>query len=323
MRTCFLLLVATSLAAQAPASVTAPQTPEILIRQRKLVEARAILQADLAKNKNDHAAMYWMGRAAYAEEKTDDALDWFEKAAKLDDKNAVYHLWIGNAVGDKAQNANKLKQPFLAKRVKNEFERAVALDPKLIDAREGLVGFYSQAPGFMGGGMDKAKEQAAEISKLNPYRGQMNLSRIAREEKDTVAEMKAYEGAIAVAPDSVGGYYSLAGMYRRQQRWDDAFAIYEKLMKLGPNEAVPHLGWGAVSSQSGKSMDRGERELKHFLSVATLEKDGNANVAGGHFRLGQLYEKTSRKDLAKAEYQETLKINPQHADAKKSLAALK
>lgn len=323
MRRCLLLLLAAAtLGAQASTPPSIP-TAQQLIREGKFGDARALTQARLDKNKNDADAMFWMGRAYEAQEKFGDASDWFEKAIRIEPGNAVYHLWLGNAKGDEASRASKVRQPFLARKVKAEFEKAVELDPTLIDAREGLVGFYSQAPGFMGGSMDKARQQAAEIAKLSPYRGQLASARIARQERDTAAEEKAYKGAIAAAPDSINTYVALAALYRRALRWDDAFATYEQVMKVKPDEPVAHLGWGAVAVLSGKSLDRGERELKHFLGVATVEKQGYQYVAGGHFRLGQLYERTNRKDLAKAEYSEALRIHPQHPDAKKALDALK
>lgn len=314
--------------AQAPqtSATAAPvaQTPERLIQERRFDEAHTVLRAQLTRDRNDANAMYWMGRASDGEGKTDDAIGWFEKAVKVDDNNAVYHLWLGNSVGDKAQNASKLKQPFLARRVKSEFERAVALDPTLIDARQGLVDFYSMAPGFMGGSMDKAKEQVAEITKLSPLQGHRSGARLGeRDDKDLTGAEREYQAAIATAPDSLQAYYALAALYRRQSKWDDAFAAYERILKLKPGELVPHLGWGAVSAISGKSIEKGERELRYFLANGTLKTVGNQNLAGAHFRLGQICEKTNRRDQAKAEYTEALKINPQHPLAQKALDALK
>ena len=46
-------------------------------------------------------------------------------------------------------------------------------------------------------------------------------------------------------------------------------------------------------------------------------------MSAGHFRLGNIYEKTARRDQAKAEYAEAVKIDPQNADAKKALDNLK
>jgi tetratricopeptide (TPR) repeat protein len=197
----------------------------------------------------------------------------------------------------------------------------VTLDPKSIDAREGLVGFYSIAPGFMGGSMEKAREQANEIVKLNPIRGSFQLARVAERSKDLAGAETAYKSVITVAPDSAIGYYGLAGFYRNQSRWDEAFAIYDQLMKLKPDEMPVHLTWAGTAAQSGTNLERGEREAKFYLQHA---KDAPpANMSNAHWRLGQIYEKTSRRDLAKAEYSEALKVNPQNQNAKKSLEALK
>jgi tetratricopeptide (TPR) repeat protein len=299
------------------------QTPEKLYGERKFPEARAAASAQLATNKNDATAMYWMGRCLYDENKIKEAADWFEKAVKADEKKAIYHFWLGNATGDEAEKASKLRQPFLAKKVQHEFERAVELDPALIDARQGLANFYQMAPGFMGGSNAKAKEQIAEIRKLNPYRGHNAAARYAQRDKDLPGVLKAWEGAIAEFPDSTFPYYQYAANLRAQSKWDESFAAYERILKKFPNETVPHLGWGGVSALSGKQMEKGETELKWFIANTTVEKVGAQNTAGAHFRLGQIYEKTNRKDLAKAEYQETLKMNPQHPEAKKTLDALK
>lgn len=316
MRLALILALPSLLAAQAP------PTAEQLVEQRRFDEARVAFQAQLAKDKNDHNALYYMGRIVYAQDKSKEAVDWFEKAVKGNDNSAVYHLWLGRALGDEAQKASLFRQPFLARRVKNEFERSVQLDPKMIDARDGLVDFYSMAPGIMGGSTDAAKEQAGEIVKLNGVRGQLAFARIAQRKKDVAAEEAAYKAIITTMPDTAQGYYSLGAFYRRQGRWDDAFATYEQLLKLRPNEAFAHAAWGFTAAQSGKNHERGERELKYFF--ANLPKDAPAvTLSAAHFRLGQIYEKTARRDLAKAEYAEAVRINPQNADAKKALDAIK
>jgi tetratricopeptide (TPR) repeat protein len=314
----FLLAISFGLGAQAPLP---PTSPEQLIDARRFDEAKAAIQTMLAKDKNDPSALFYMGRLEYAQGHSGQAVDWFEKAVKRNESNSLYHTWLGNALGDEAQKASKLRQPFLARRVKSEYERAVALDPKSIDAREGLVDFYSIAPGFMGGSMDKAREQANEIVKLDPIRGNFRLARVAERSKDLPAAEVAYKSVITAAPDSAIGYYGLASFYRNQSRWDEAFATYDQLMKLKPDEMPVHLTWAGTAAQSGLQLERGEREVKLYLEQA---KDAPlANMSNAHWRLGQIYEKTSRRELAKAEYTEALKLNPQNQNAKKSLDALK
>ena len=92
-------------------------------------------------------------------------------------------------------------------------------------------------------------------------------------------------------------------------------------MKMRPDEMPVHLTWAGTAAQSGKNLERGEREAKYYLENA---KDAPiANMSNTHWRLGQIYEKTARKELAKTEYGEALKLNPQNQNAKKSLEGLK
>jgi tetratricopeptide (TPR) repeat protein len=302
--------------------ILSAQTPEQLFQQGKLEQARAAFQSQLAKNKNDTSALYYMGRIADAQDKSSEAVDWFEKAVKLNENSALYHFWLGAALGDEAQKASKFRQPFLARRVKNEFERASQLDPKMIEPRDGLVDFYSIAPGIMGGSMDAAKEQAAEIVRLDAVRGHYAFARIAQRQRDVAAEEAAYRAVIAATPDSAQGYLSLGNLQRRQSKWTDAFATYEQLMQRQPDNVLARAVWGFTAAQSGTNLERGERELKFFL--ANLPKDvPTVTIAAAHFRLGQIYEKTARRDQAKTEYAEALRINPQHPEAKKAHDALK
>ena len=310
-----LLLFPVALSAQTP-------TAAELFAARKLDEAKAAYQAILAKDRNNADALFHMGRIADIQEKPGEAVDWYEKAVKQDEGNALYHFWLGSALGDEAQKASKLRQPFLARRVKSEFERAVALDPKMLDARFGLVDFYSIAPGIMGGSMDKAREQAAEIGKLNGMRGHMARARIAQREKNDTAMIAAYEAAIAAAPDSTPAYYNLQAFYRGKQRWPEALAVMDRLIKARPDEAPAHAWYGIISANGGIEMERGERELKWYLANP-VPNDSPRSTANVTFRLGTIYEKTGRKEEARAAYNEALRIVPDHAEAKKALAALK
>ncbi|HEU4993419.1 MAG TPA: tetratricopeptide repeat protein [Gemmatimonadaceae bacterium] len=318
IRLAVLLALPLALAAQQPQSAL---TTEQLINLRRFEEAKAAIDAMLGRNKEDAHAMFLMGRLLYADGNSGQAVDWFEKAVKRDEPNATYHTWLGNALGDEAQKASKIRQPFLARRVKSEFERAVQLDSTLVDPREGLVGFYSMAPGFMGGSMEKAREQANAITKLNPIRGHLQLARVAERTKDSVTAEREYKAVVTTYPDSTVGYYSLGNFYRTQRRWTEAFATFELLMKAKPDELAVHLTWAGTAAQSGTNLERGEREAKYYLENA---KDSPAaNVSNAHWRLGQIYEQTGRKELARTEYTEALKLNPRNQNAKKSLDALK
>jgi tetratricopeptide (TPR) repeat protein len=313
----FVLLVAV------PALVAA-QTPDELFRQQKYDEARAAFQAQLAKNKGDPNALFYMGRISMQQEKWSDAEDWFEKAVKSNDTSATYHYWLGASVGEQATRASKLKQPFMARRIKNEFERAVHLDSRMVNPRMGLLDFYSMAPGVMGGSMDKAKEQAAEIAKLDKLQGHRAAARLANRQKDAATVEREYRAVIAEFPDSAQGYNWLVAFLRSQSppRNEEALDVYDQMMKARPNDPAPHANYGIVSAITGLHVERGERELKYWFEHHP-PNTSTVLLSGVHFRLAQIYEKTSRPELAKTGYNEALKLNPKNEDARKALAALK
>lgn len=98
-------------------------------------------------------------------------MNWFEEAADLDEDNSFYRMWMGHSYGRQAQNASVLRQAGLARNSRKNYEKAIALDPNNVEARESAMEFYLQAPGFLGGGRDKAELQAAEIEKLDTEAG--------------------------------------------------------------------------------------------------------------------------------------------------------
>lgn len=318
MRFHFVLLLA------APAALRSqcPPPTQKLIVDRKLDEAVAEARAAVKQNGSDEAALHCMGRVLLEQDKSGEAVDWFEKAVKANDKNALHHLWLGNALGTEAQKANKLRQPFLARRVKTEFEQAVALDPTMTDARYGLVQFYTMAPGVMGGSKEKANEQLAAMVKVNPMRGHFARAWVAEREKDVATAEREYVAASTAAPDSAIAFNTLGNFYRRQKKWAEATTAFERVLVVKPDAYNAHLSLGGIAVASGQNLDRGERQIKEWL--ATAPKDAPViNVSIAHQWLGKIYEQQGKKDAARAEYQLALAANPKNEEAKKSLGALK
>jgi tetratricopeptide (TPR) repeat protein len=96
----------------------------------------------------------------------------------------------------------------------------------------------------------------------------------------------------------------------------------EKLRAANPDEVRAHYQIGRAAAVSGKQLERGEESLK--LWVARPPNDAaTATRSGAHYRLGMIYDKQGRRDLARAQYEEALRINPRNEDARKSLEKLR
>jgi tetratricopeptide (TPR) repeat protein len=264
-----------------------------------------------------------LGRALMDSNKADAAIKVFEKAVALDDNNAEYHLWLGRAVGTVARTASVLRQPFLARRVKSEFERTVQLDPSSVGAREGLVTFYTQAPGFMGGSIAKAREQADALAKFNPMRAHFARADIAADQKDVSAVEREYRAAAEENPDSLVAASSLANFLVNNKRGDEAFVPIDKYLARHQGDLLATFALGRLAAITGKQLERGEKALRDVLVTPNLGSQPNQPAPFAvHYRLGDIAAKSGNKDVARREYEKAIELNPTFDAAKKALKAL-
>ena len=319
---CRAAMALAAVAVAPPAGAQCATAIQRLITDQKYEDAKSEVRALLKRNENDDVALHCMGTIAIESGDSKGSIEWFEKAVDANKNSSAHHLWLANALGNQAEHTSKIKLPFLARRIKGEFDKAAQLDPASVDARHGLIEFYSQAPGVMGGSMDKAKEQAREIMKLNAWRGHYEMARLLERDKDLVGAEKDYTAAVAAAPDSTAPYLYLGSFYRRQKRWDDALQTYETGLQHRPDANGLRLNVAYTINQSGQNLDRGERETHAWLTNAPADGP-KVNVATAHYLLGQFAEKAGKKDVARSEYQQALAIIPTHSDAKRALDSLK
>jgi tetratricopeptide (TPR) repeat protein len=270
------------------------------------------------------AEQYKAGRAAMSVNNAEMAIRAFERAAELDDRNAEYHLWLGRAVGSRALVASKFQQPFLARRAKSEFERAVQLDPSSVGGREGLLQFYLNAPGVMGGSLEKARQQAAEIGKVNTLRGHLASANIANREKEHTAAEREYRAAVTDAPDSSVASVALANYLQSSGRSDEAFATIDRALARHPADPALLFGVGRLAAASGRQLDRGEQALRRLLASGPADTAGAGLPAPAvlHFRLGELLVKKGQKNQARKEFETALDLNPRMDAARKALVAI-
>ena len=287
-----------------------------LFEAKKFAEAKAVFAPVASQNAE---AAYYMGRIAVSEN-DDKAAEWFEKSVKMSPNNSVYWDWLGRAYGDQAATASKFRLPFLAPKVKGAFERAVALDPNNIEAREDVIQYYLRAPGFLGGSRQKAREEAIEIKRRNAYRGGFDVANVCLGDKDYACVEREFDALQKSFPDSSTVYSQLAAYYANQKQFDKSFAVLDARLREKPGDMAATFGIGRTGALSGQNLDRAEKALKSYLaSPPAVNPIPPANV---HFRLGMVYEKQGKRDLARSEYTTSLQLNPKLEDSKKALEAL-
>jgi tetratricopeptide (TPR) repeat protein len=316
--TLFISFAACALAA-APLTATGSKSDEgvRLFDARRLAEARLVLQEAVAEDAGDARAASYLGRVLLAEGEVDRAIEWMAKSVALEESNAEYHMWLGRAYGSAAMRASVLKQPGLARKVKKEFERASQLDPDNLEARFGLIEYYSRAPGVMGGSRKKAEEQAREIRKRNVLEGYRAFGRLAEHGKDFDQAFREYGRAAEEFPDQAGPSYWIGALHARNKEYAKAFEVYEKLLERDPRQIAACYEIGRIAVLSGQKLDRGEECLKLYLQHDP--RPDEPTLASAHYHLGLVYEKKGSRNLARREYSAALALEPAYPEAREAL----
>jgi tetratricopeptide (TPR) repeat protein len=263
-------------------------------------------------------APYYLGRVAMAQQKFDDAADFFEKAVGMKPNNASYHYWLGSAYGQQAMRANMIKQGMMAGKVRDEYARAVQLDPKNIDARDGLMQFYLMAPGFMGGSDEKAKEQAAAILKLDAARGHFAMIQIYSKDKRADLIEKEFADWIKAEPTSAKPHVSKAAYHTSNTKnFKLAQDELDAAVRIDPTYGPAQFRIAQLAVLSNTNLPKGEEAARKY--VAYKPKEGEPSPARAHYWLGRVLEAQGKKDQARKEYQESLRLVPETKDVTEAL----
>jgi tetratricopeptide (TPR) repeat protein len=291
-------------------------------RSRKMTRTLAILLLFVvaaAGYAADHAALFASGKAAFEREEYEKAADLFRSAIEKRRGVAEYHYWLGAAYGRQAMKGNVFTQATLATRTRNEFEKAVALDPAHHAARSSLIDFYKMAPGFMGGSSAKALEQAQQIAARDPLRGRWAMAKIHIFDGKLDLARKEYAESVRENPRSGEARVAFAGFLAgRDQNYAAAIEELEASVRLVPGYMPAWYQIGRVSAMGKMNLQRGEESLKRYLTHAPGENEPSA--ARAHYWMGMILEQSGRKDEAKRAFSAALKMQPGFREATEALA---
>lgn len=178
-------------------------------------------------------------RAALKAESWDAAVEAGQRAVREAPESSAAHRLLGQAFGQKAIHASVFSRIGLAKRCRAEFERAVALDPGDPEAHVDLVTYYANAPGFLGGSLDKARQQVGILKGLDAARGALMNGYVLAKEKRTAEAEAEYRRAVALSPGDAGFHVRFGHFLERAGRKDEARASYREALRLDPSLVGP------------------------------------------------------------------------------------
>ncbi len=325
-----------------------------LEKEGQYEQAKVLFQRITKEAPNDAKSFYYLGLMSMLYD-YDGAINYLKTAIKLDYADADYHVALGNSFGIKAARASIFSKLGAASDCLKQYKIAAQLDPKNLSARVGLINYYAQAPGIIGGSIEKAYAQADTIKMSDPYTGNLAEAMIRGYRKERSKEEQCYLEALSIDPKRLKAYEGLWRFYSRQKDYSKAKEIvarmlntaadksgaeysaglyYEELSDLDKAvlmfsaalsrdsaDARVYYQLGKAALFSGKDLEKGLEFFRKCLQSEPLEDAPTWPYA--HWRMGMIYEKLGKRDSARSEYEVALALDSHLEKVKKSLEKLR
>ena len=279
-----------------------------LYEQGDLTAAKQSFTNILDADAEDHAALFYLGRIALAEQDLDGAIEQLQKAVKLNGTDSNYRTWLGRAYIQKLQTVSFFEKGVLSGRALDNLKKAVELDPSNIEARISLGGYYLNAPSIAGGSKKKALEQAEEVVKYDALEGNWMLARIHIKNEEYDEAIAKLGACIDAKPDNIEYRYHLGMLYQELERYEEAFEVFEAVVEIEPDNRSVLYQIGRTAAFSGTNLDRGIECLDRYLTMEVTP--GNPGYDGAHWRLGMIYEHSGDLAMARTEYENRGRAQP-------------
>lgn len=233
-----------------------------------------------------------------------DAVDLYRQALKRNPRNVGVLVGLGTA----------LARQFKLDGAEEQFDRALAIDPKNALARSGkatvLINRLQSSSATILRSRDLILAQAEEECKmaiaLNPnlVEPHLTLGLVCREQGRLTEAAGELEAAAKLDPKSSEALVSLGLVRMAMGELDKALENFKQVIALNPGNSTAHYGLGRVYLKRGQ-LDEAIRELNTSLYQYP-------NSAPAREALGAAYELQGNTVAAIKEYQESIRIKPEN-----------
>ena len=200
------------------------------------------------------------------------------------------------------------KQGHLDKAIAS-FEAALARDENSAAAHAGLALAYQRQykEGRDPARLAQAHTVAERAVRLDEHLAlaRVALGTISALAGDDASALRELGIALQLDPRSVEAYRGLGDVHRRQSRFDEAIAAYQKAVVLAPRDHTLHDQLGVLYYRTAR-YDEAAAEIRRSLALAPDRAEGYRDLGAVFYMQGRLAE-------AAEAFQKALAIRPDHS----------
>jgi tetratricopeptide (TPR) repeat protein len=236
----------------------------------------------------DADAFYKQGLAYKAEGKSDQAIEALEHAVSANPRHYMAWASLGN----------------LYKTVRKDIPKAVGAYEHAVEGlkKDKVVWENLGMAYYRNNQVDQAIKALVTASTLDPNDPEIrgNLGTVRRQKGDLTGAIADLEIAVKLKPDNLGV------AYRKAKRKEEATKAFQKAIALAPNDAGYHFNLATVyRAQSEKNPDLIGDAITEYEKTTALDP-GNTEA---WFDLGLMYKQDHQNDKAIAAFQKYLDLN--------------
>jgi uncharacterized protein HemY len=213
------------------------------------------------------------GQIYYQFGKYQEASEQLQKASRLAPGSAEIFLWLGRSLGRRAQTSSFFTAPAYASRCREALERAAALDENNAAAMSDLAAYYLEAPGFLGGGLEKAETLAPRLAALDASEGLYLQARIAEKRQDVArAEVYLRQAALMV-PRHIDRLLDLAQFLARHGDLQQSEQALAQAAEVAPQSPKLLFVRAELYIQQGRNLEEAYALLRRYLQLPLTPDD--------------------------------------------------
>ena len=286
-------------------------------------EARAILERGVENSAQKPRALTMLTLLSNQTGDYKNGVEYGKQAVKLSPGSADAHLQYAVALRIKMTQGSKVKAVFSLGTYKKELKQARELAPDDPGPRQEELGFLVNAPGMMGGDLDRAWQLAVELEKISWREGLSWQAEVQFKRKDDEAGMATLRKVLEKDPASSGARFQLAYRYQALERFAEADAQFEILQA----DETERISMNALYQRARtRILGRYEQEravefLQAYLGKLPPKAEGMVGKESAYWRMGNAYEQLGRTVEARGAYERSLQIK-ETKEARESLKSL-
>ena len=276
------------------------------------------LSSAIGKSSSDPSLHFLLGESYYQLSEFPRAVASFERAVQFAPKNSEYHDWLGKAYGRKAEESLFLSAMSWARKTHREFEIAVELDPRNMEAQRDLIRYEINAPSVVGGGDDKALKHIEGLEKIDSTQAQLARGEFFATKKRMPEADAVFGKILASNPDRVGVYFEVSDYYRSRLNAEKMGEAVTRAEQIDPEDRRLKFYKGIFLVMKEKNPSEAEMMLKSYLATVPENSDLPPHAAAREW-LGKLYESLGRFSEAAEQYRLSLSLDPHNKEVAEDL----